>query len=181
MRKVIVQTEMSLDGVMNSEDLWGLVFKYHSPDLTAYLNDSLMGTDTVLLGRETYEGFAEVWPTRDGADADHINSLPKYVASRTLKEPLKWNARLLKDIAGEIRALKQQPGKNIIQYGVGELTLTMLQHGLIDELHFLVSPFVLGSGQRVFDKISATTLKLINTKTFESGVVALYYAPDNKA
>jgi hypothetical protein len=82
--------------------------------------------DALLLGRETYESFAQIWPTRQGKMADKISSVPKYVASRTLKEPLQWNATLIKgDVAEEIRKLKQEPGKSLLQYGVGELTHTI--------------------------------------------------------
>lgn len=181
MRKIIVQTEMTLDGVMDSPDLWNRIFNYHSPDLTAYLNDQLFAVDTILLGRVTYESFAEIWPTREGATADWMNSLPKYVASRTLKEPLKWNAKLLTDVVGEIRQLKEQPGQPIVQYGVGELTMTMLEHGLVDEMHFLVAPFAVGNGQHVFNTFNPVTMKLLNTRTFDSGLIALYYKPDLQA
>jgi dihydrofolate reductase len=83
--------------------------------------------------------------------ADKKNSMPKYVASRTLKEPLQWNATLIKgDAAEEIRKLKQEPGKSLLQYGVGELTHTMLKHGLVDELRIVVFPFAYGEGPRFF-------------------------------
>ncbi len=182
MRKIIVEAEVSLDGIMNGPDYWGQVFKYHSNDVTDYLSDMLFAGDALLIGRITYEGFAEVWPTREGKDADRINSMPKYVASRTLKEPLAWNATLIKgDIAKEIGKLKQEPGKDLLQYGLGELTNTMLRHGLVDELRLLVFPFTFGEGQRAFENMDTYTLKLVNTKTFSSGVVALIYQPDRKA
>ena len=104
--------------------------------------------------------------------------MPKYVASRTLKEPLQWNARLIKgDVAEEIRKLKEELGKSLVQYGVGELTHTMLQAGLIDEFRILVFPFSFGAGPRIFEHMGVTTLKLVDTKTFSSGVVALHYQP----
>src|SRR5688572_3151918 len=104
--------------------------------------------------------------------------MPKYVASRTLNEPLEWNATLLRgDLAGAIRKLKQESGKDLLQYGVGELTRTMLDHGLIDELRLMVFPFTFGSGQRLFENMDTNSLKLLETRTFSSGVIALHYRP----
>lgn len=183
MRKVIVEAEMSLDGVIQGDqDFWGSIFKYHSKDVGDYLNDLLFTPDALLMGRVTYEGFAQIWPTREGKDADHINKMPKYVASRTLKEPLDWNATLIKgDVATEIGKLKQESGRALLQYGVGELTQTMLQHNLVDEVRLLVFPFTAGKGQRVFENMDTHTLKLVDSKTFSSGVIALIYQPDKKA
>lgn len=178
MRKVIVEAEVSLDGIMNGPDFWGQVFKYHSDDVTDYLNKLLFAPDALLLGRLTYEVFAEVWPSREGKMADKINSMPKYVASRTLQEPLAWNATLIKgDLVKEIGKLKQEPGQDLLQYGVGELTDTMLKHGLVDELRLLVFPFTCGKGPHVFENMDITSLKLLETKTFSSGVIALHYQP----
>lgn len=178
MRKIIVEAEVSLDGIMNGPDFWGQVFKYHSNDVSDYLNKLLIAPDALLLGRLTYEVFAEVWPSRQGKDADRINRMPKYVASRTLQEPLAWNATLIKgDLVKEMGKLKQEPGQDLLQYGVGELTNTMLKHGLVDELRLLVFPFTFGKGPRVFENMDITTLKLLDTKTFGSGVIALHYQP----
>ncbi len=178
MRKVIVEAEISLDGGMGGEnvDFWNQVFLFHSPDVTGYLNDLLFMPDALLMGKKTYEFFAQVWPARQGKDADKINSMPKYVASRTLKEPLEWNATLLKgDVAEAIKRLKQEQGKDLLQYGVGELTNTMLKAGLVDEFRILVYPFTFGEGPRIFDHMGINTLKLLETRTFSSGVVALHY------
>ena len=125
MRKIIVEAEVSVDGAMGGEnlDFWQQVFPFHSADVQEYLNELLFMPDALLMGQKTYEFFAQVWPTRQGEDADRMNSLPKYVASRSLKEPLRWNATLIKgNIAEEIRKLKQEPGESLVQYGVGELT-----------------------------------------------------------
>jgi dihydrofolate reductase len=184
MRKVIVEAEVSLDGSMGGdyEDFWKLIFQFHSADVTTYLDDLLFMPDALLMGRETYESFAQIWPTREGKLADKINRMPKYVTSRTLKEPLQWNATLIKgDVAEEIRKLKQEPGNSLVQYGVGKLTHTMLQHGLVDELRLLVFPFTFGEGPRVFEQMGVHTLKLLDTKTFRSGVVALHYQPQQSA
>jgi dihydrofolate reductase len=180
MGKIIVEAEVSIDGAMGGEspDFFQQIFPFHSADVTEYLNDLVFMPDALLMGRKTYEGFAQVWPTMQGKEADRINSMPKYVASRTLKEPLHWNATLIKgDVAEEIRRLKQESGKGLLQYGVGELTHTMLKHGLVDEFRFLVSPFSFGEGPRIFEQMGVNTLKLVDTKTFSSGVVALHYQP----
>ncbi len=183
MRKIIVEAEVSLDGAMGGENtgFWQQVFPFHSPDVERYLDELLFMPDALLMGQKTYEFFAQVWPTRQGKQADKINSMPKYVASRTLEEPLKWNAKLIKgDVPEEIMKLKQEPGKSLLQYGVGELTHTLLKHDLVDEFHFLVFPFTFGEGPRIFEHMGVNTLKLLHTKTFSSGVVALIYQPANK-
>ena len=182
MGKLIIEAEVSLDGVMNGPEFWEQVFKYHSDDVKDCLNKILFSADALILGRMTYEVFAEVWPSREGKDANHINTMPKYVASRTLTEPLAWNAKLIKgDLSTAIRSLKQESSNNLVQYGVGELTESVLQHGLVDELRLLVFPFVFGKGPRVFEKMVTGNLKLLNTRTFSSGVVELAYQPDSKA
>jgi dihydrofolate reductase len=180
MRKLIVEAEVSVDGGMGGEnaDFWMQIFPFQSVDVKKYLNELLFMPDALVMGQKTYEFFATVWPTRQGEDADRINTMSKYVASRTLKEPLRWNATLIKgDVAEEIRKLKQEPGKSLLQYGVGELTQTMLKHGLVDELRLLVYPFTFGEGPRIFEHMGVNTLKLLDTVTFSSGVLALHYQP----
>jgi dihydrofolate reductase len=183
MRKIVVEAEVSLDGAMGSEnmDFWKQVFQFHSEDVQAYLNDLLFMPDALLMGKKTYESFAAIWPTRQGQDADRINSLPKYVASRTLKEPLTWNATLIRgDVVEEIRKLKQASGKSLLQYGVGELTHTLLQAGLVDEFRILVYPFTFGEGPYIFEHMGVNTLELLETQTFKSGTVALRYQSAQK-
>jgi dihydrofolate reductase len=180
MRKIIVEAEISLDGGMGGENanFWKETGPFRSADVTQYLNDLLFMPDALLMGRKTYEFFAQVWPERQGDDADRINSMPKYVASRTLKGPLKWNGILIKESVEEaIDKLKQEPGKSLVQYGVGELTHTMLKAGLVDELRILVYPFTFGQGPRIFDQMGIHPLKLMETRTFDSGVIALHYTP----
>lgn len=183
MGKIIVEAEVSLDGVLGGDmDFWKPIFQFHSPDVQEYLDNLLFMPDALLAGRVTYEGFAQVWPTRSGKAADRINSMPKYVASRTLKEPLTWNATLIKgDVVEEIKKLKQSLSGNLLQYGVGELTQTMLKAQLVDEFRLLVFPFTFGTGPRMFDQMGLKLLKLVETKTFSSGVVALHYEPQKAA
>jgi dihydrofolate reductase len=180
MRKLIVEAEVSLDGILDGgPEFWPRLFKYHTADVSKYLRDLLFSADALVAGRITYEGFAQVWPTRQGDDADHINGIPKYVASRTLMEPLTWNATLIKgDVPETIGKLKQESGNYLVQYGVGKLTNTLLQHGLVDELCLLVFPFIFGQGSRIFENIDPTGLTLIHTHTFQSGVVELRYSQE---
>jgi dihydrofolate reductase len=183
-RKVIVEVETSIDGAMGGENVefWKEVFPFHTTDVQEYLNDLLFMPDALLMGKKTYEFFAQVWPTRQGKDAEQMNSIPKYVASRTLNEPLQWNATLIKgDVAEGIRKLKQEPGKSLLQYGVGKLTHAMVAHGLVDEFRILVFPFTFGEGPRIFEHMSVNTMKLLDTKTFSSGVVAHRYQPEKSA
>ena len=180
MRKVMIEVEVSLDGCMGGDDaeFWKTLFPFHSADVDQYLNDLLFIPDALLMGHKTYAGFAQVWPTREGKMADRINSMPKYVASRTQKGPLQWNATLLQgDAASEIRKLKQEPGGSLLQYGVGELTHAMLKEGLVDEIRVLVFPFAYGKGSRIFEQMRVNALKLLQTTTFSSGAVALHYQP----
>jgi dihydrofolate reductase len=177
MKKLIVEAEVSLDGVVNSNEMWGSIFKYHSEDVKAYLTELLFSPEALIMGRLTYEAFAEAWSSRAGSDAERINAMPKYVASRTLKRPLHWNATLLEgDIVEQISKLKEQPGKDLLQYGIGELTSTLHRHKLLDEIQILVFPFIFGKGERWFDKLSQTHFKLIETRPFLSGAVLLRYA-----
>ncbi len=171
---------MSVDGAMGGEnmDFWAQVFPFHTPDVDEYLSDLLFMPDALLMGQKTYTFFAQVWPEREGKQADRINSMPKYVASRTLKEPLQWNATLIKgDVAEAIRKLKQEPGKDLLQYGVGELTHTMLKHGLVDEFRFVMFPFAFGEGPRIFEHMGTNPLKLLDSRVFNSGAIALHYQP----
>lgn len=177
MRKIIVEAEVSLDGIVNSPEIWPEVFKYHTDDVTDYLNKFLLSADALLSGRLTYEIFAQVWPARTGELADWINQMPKYVASRTLKEPLSWNSTLIQgDVVEELRKLKRKDGKNLVQYGIGELTHTMLNNGLVDELQLMVYPFTFGKGGRWFDNMDMKHFKLIESKPFKSGAIVLRYA-----
>jgi len=180
MRKLIVTEFLTLDGVME-EPAW--TAPYWNDEIAKFKFDELFGSDTLLLGRVTYQGFAAAWPSRTDEQgfADRMNSLPKFVVSTTL-EKVEWNnSRLIKEnIPEEVSRLKQQPGQNILIYGSGDLVQTLMQSDLIDEYWLLVYPIVLGSGKRLFQDGSKTTLSLKETKTFSSGVVVLCYQPDRK-
>lgn len=181
MRKLLISSQVSMDMVIDSPQ--NFVFDYVNDEFFTYAREQLFESDALIMGRITYEAFAKAWSERAGADefADRMNSLPKHVASRTLKEPLTWNANLIKgDVVKEVAKLKEQNGKNILQYGSGELTHTLLEHGLIDEFRLMVFPVAMGTGQRPFENIQKVPMKLLETKTFNTGVVILHYQPVKK-
>jgi dihydrofolate reductase len=187
MKKVVVTEYVTLDGVFEDPGggegtkHGGWSFQFWGEEAMKYKFDELFASDALLLGRVTYEGFAKAWPTMkdEGGFADRMNSIPKYVVSTTLKE-LEWNnSHLIKgNIAEEVARLKQQHGQDILVAGSGELIHTLMQYGLIDEYKLMVHPVVLGSGKRLFkDGNDKTVLKLVDTKTFSSGIVVLSYQP----
>ncbi|MEX2421074.1 MAG: dihydrofolate reductase family protein [Actinomycetota bacterium] len=175
MRKLVESTFVTLDGVISDPQTWSP--PYWDDEHAGYAHDLLFAADALLLGRQTYEGFAKAWPPRPSDEyTDRINSLPKYVASTTLKETT-WNASLIEgDVADEVAKLKDQPGENILKFGTGTLDRTLLQHDLVDEFHFWMFPVVAGSGERLLDGIDTTHLQLVDTTRFSSGIVVLTYA-----
>ncbi len=180
MRRLIVSTFMSLDGVID-DPVW--TFPYWADDIAAFQYADLFAADALLLGRETYVGFKDAWPRRAGADefADRINNMPKYVASRTL-QTVEWNSSLIQgDVVEKIAKLKQQEGMNILKYGGGELLNTLIQHNLLDELHVLIYPVLVGAGARLVPDGSTGSLKLAKAQTFSTGVVAQIYHPAEKS
>ena len=174
MRKVIAAIYLSLDGVMENP-AWTV--PYWDEDLAKLQRDLNFSSDALLLGRITYEGFATTWPGMKDEEgfADRMNSLPKYVASRTL-QTAEWNASILQgDVAQEVAQLKQQPGENILLYGSAELVRYLLQHNLIDEYRLMVHPVVVGSGKQLFQAGVQASMQLLDTKTTSTGVVVLTY------
>jgi len=173
---------MTLDGVVEAPDKWS--FPFWSDETGKFKSDELRATDALLLGRVTYEGFAAAWPGRKDEEgfADRFNSMPKYVASKTLKK-LEWNnSHLIKgDLAAEVSKLKQQPGHDIVIHGSPTLIRSLLPHDLVDEYRLLVYPIVLGRGKRLFDEASQAKLKLAESETFSKGVVKLVYRRDDAA
>jgi len=179
MRKLVESTFVTLDGVISNPQVWGQ--HYWDDDHMSYARRLLFDSDALLLGRITYEGFAQAWPSRTGDDySDRINNMPKYVASTTLTEA-SWNSTLLRgDVAAEVTRLKDQPGKDILKFGTGILDRALLEHKLVDEYHFWLFPVFTGSGQRLFEGFGTTHLKLVNTTSFKSGIVVIVYSPDGK-
>ena len=185
MRKVVVSKYVTLDGVMEDPDgaegfkHGGWSFQFWNEEAAKFKFDELFASDALLLGRVTYQGFSAAWPTMQGTGeyGERMNSLPKYVVSTTLSE-VTWNASLIKDhIVEEVSRLKQESGQDLLVFGSGELVHLLHQHDLIDEYRLMVHPVILGSGKRLFRDGSTTTLRLVETRMFRSGVVLLHYQP----
>lgn len=143
----------------------------------------LFTADALVMGRKTYEALAAVWPELANVPgyetyAARTNSMPKYVASRTLSEPLDWNATLLEgELSEGITALKDKHSGSLVVVGAGELAHNVLAQGLVDELWFWVSPSLWPTGPRIFDDVGHVRLQLVGATTFSSGVVHLRYRP----
>lgn len=195
MRKIIVFTNLSLDGIMQApgrpdEDLRG-GFQHGGwaapyAAMSSVTGDSAAGqamanTGPMLFGRRTYEDFYAYWPNQtDNPYTEMLNKAHKYVASTTLKEPLAWeNSILLKDDVPEaVASLKAQPGKDFLVFGSGVLVQALMKHDLVDRYILLIHPLVLGSGRRLFpDGGAYATLQLVEAQTTPTGVVIATYQP----
>jgi dihydrofolate reductase len=179
LRKLVVTEFISLDGVIE-EPRW--TFKYWNDEIADFKGEESAASDALLLGRVTYQGFAAAWPESKDEGAEYFNSVRKHVVSKTLEEPLEWNnSTLIKgNVVEEITNLKQQDGKDIVVHGSAKLVQTLVQHDLVDRYRLLVYPLVLGKGQRLFEEEATAALKLLESKSFNSGVVALVYEPDRQ-
>jgi dihydrofolate reductase len=177
MRRIINSTYVTLDGLIEHLERWH--FEYMDDDADAFNSELLERADALLLGRLTYEGFAEAWPPRTGELADRINAMRKYVASTTM-ETAEWNNSTVirGDVADAVADLKRQPGQDILMYGFGPLAETLVQRGLLDELHLWVHPVFAGVGD-VSDTLlregNSARFRLAGTRTLGSGVVVLSY------
>jgi dihydrofolate reductase len=182
MRKIVVTEVVSLDGVMENP-AW--TFPYWNAAISSFKDEEKNTSNALLLGRVTYEGFAASWPKMSPEKepfAPYMNSVRKYVASTTLKEPLEWNNSVLikGNLVEEVNKLKQQDGQDIAVHGSATLAQTLMQHDLVDSLRLLVYPVVVGKGKRLFKAGAAATWKLVESQAFSSGVVALVYEPARK-
>jgi dihydrofolate reductase len=179
MRKIVAGLFISLDGVIEAPEQWH--FPYFNDEMGEAVGSQMAAADTMLLGRHTYEEFASYWADK-GSDvefADVMNNIPKLVASTTSKVVEWQNSTLLgKDVAQELRRIKQEPGKNISITGSATLVRSLLRDGLVDELRLLVHPIVVGSGKRLFEEQDERLpLKLVESRTFSTGVLYLTYVP----
>jgi dihydrofolate reductase len=185
MRRIIVWLMSSLDGYISGTGPEGdpANLDWIFPGVAEsqpYAEDLVGKVDTILLGRVTYDGLSQFWPFQEGEFADKMNKTPKIVFSTTLKE-VQWGSydtiRLIgKDAAKEMKAIKQQPGGDMIMPASSKLVQSFANAGLIDEYRIVIHPIILGSGKRLFDHIEARhPLKLVDTKRFDGGAVLLHY------
>lgn len=193
MRKVIACEWMSLDGVVQApayadEDPTGGFkhggwhVRYFDAASMKWVIENVTTAGGFLLGRRTYDTFAAHWPNASAEEqplARSLNALPKYVASRTLKEPLAWqNSRLLEgDVAAAVAALKREDGKDLVAIGSTELVQTLIAHDLVDEFRLMIDPVVLGGGKRVFrDDGLLKALRLVSSEVTTTGAILATYA-----
>jgi dihydrofolate reductase len=186
MGKLVISTNVSLDGVVQDPDgsegfeRGGWFRTYGGADLeewTKVMFDQALGTSALLLGRRSDEWFAERWLSRPGEWADRLNSLPKYVVSSTVDEPRWSNATVLKgDVVAEVAKLKQDVDGDIVVFASYQLGRTLLEHDLVDELRLSVFPVVVGAGERLFGATSdVKPMRLVDTRTIGDGLTYLTY------
>jgi len=177
---VVVSEFVTLDGVFEdpggAEGVGGWAFRFErGPEGDRFKLDEVMDADVLLLGRKTYEGFAAAWPGRtdDAGFADKMNSMRKVVVSTTIGEPAWENTTVVgDDVAGAVRALRAEPGGNVLVAGSGSLVQLLLGEGLVDELSLMVFPVLQGRGRRLFeDGAAPASLELVSTR--QTGEVAI--------
>jgi dihydrofolate reductase len=187
MGRLVINNSMSVNGAFEAPvpepDGW-LVLDADSNQVSL---EQFFAADAMVLGRKTFEGLAAVWPTLADdpgleAFAAQMNSMPKYVASRTLRAPLEWNATLLEgDLAESVRELKESHDRTLVAVGAGELADALIAQGLVDEFWFWLSPSLWPTGPRIFDGVGPVRLELIGATTFGSsgatGVPAATVSP----
>ncbi len=191
MARIVLSEFLTLDGVMQApggedEDRSG-GFEHGGwqgpffDDAGGRAVEQTMSTaDALLLGRRTYDIFAAYWPNTTHEPSEQLNSMPKYVVSTTLEEPLAWNnSTLIKgDVPSELAKLKELPGRDVLVFGSGDLAQTLMEHDLIDEYRLMVHPIVLGSGKRLFREGNPRTpLQLVDAETTGTGTQILTFRP----
>ena len=185
MGKIVVTEFISLDGVIEdpggSEDFkhGGWSFEISRGDEgDQFKLEETMSSAALLLGRKTYEGFADAWPSREGEFADKFNNMPKYVVSSTLKDPEWTNTTVLDGaLADEVSKVRDDVDGDIVVHGSAQLVQGLLEGGLVDELRLMVFPVVLGAGKRLFGETSdKRPLKLTDSRTVGDGVTIQVYA-----
>jgi dihydrofolate reductase len=178
--KIVVSEFVTLDGVIEDPggaegfERGGWAFRFErGPEGDKFKLDEVMAAEALLLGRVTYEGFAEAWPSRTGDFADKFNNMKKYVVSTTLKDP-EWNNSTVigSNVAEEVPKLRAQDGGDLLVNGSVQLVRTLVEHDLVDEYRLMVFPVVLGSGKQLFgDRLPQRPLELVETR--QTGEVAI--------
>jgi len=184
-RKITAGLFISLDGVVEAPETWH--FPYYNEEMGAAVDEQLGEADTLLLGRTTYAAFADAWPERETAEEGDAAFAKKLGDARKIvvtdqSPTFTWrnSERLEGDLVAGVTALKNEPGGDIAMSGSVSVVRQLLQAGLLDELHLLVHPVVLGTGMRLFDEADgALPLQLLRSETFETGVLNLVYGPDD--
>ena len=184
MGRIIVTEFISIDGVVEDPGGagdykhagWSFEFN-RGEEGEQFKLDETMASEALLLGRVTYEGFAEAWPTREGDFADKFNTMPKYVVSSTLKDPEWTNSTVLDgDVVEETRKVRGEVDGDIVVHGSPTLVQTLLENDLVDELRLMVFPVVLGTGKRLFGETTdKKALKLVDSKVVGDGVAIQVY------
>ncbi len=178
MRKIVSSLFLSLDGIAEAPNRF--VFPYFDDAVGKVVGAAMIGPDTVLLGRRTYEEWSTYWPGKTAADdpfADYINPIRKIVVSTTISEASWEHTSIVLSLEPDVRALKAGPGGDIAVHGSISLARSLLAGGLLDELRLLVFPVVVGSGKRLFDgSIEGLPLRLVEGRALPTGVLSLVYA-----
>lgn len=178
MRKITASTFVSLDGVTSDPRAWAT--PYFNQRAEQAVLQEVRASDGMLMGRGTYEYFADVLPAQTGPYADALNAIRKYVFSSTLQTADWNNSTIIRtDPVAAVRELKQQDGRDLFMYGHGRLSQRLLEHNLLDEIRFAVHPLLLGHGQGAGSSRPAPQLKLVAATPLPTGVVALSYQPDH--
>lgn len=174
MRKIIESTLVSLDGVIGDPHLWAT--DYFDSEAERHALEMLLASDAMLMGRRTYEFFAAAFPHQTGDYGDRINTIRKYVFSSTLQKADWTNSTIVSgDVPAEAAKLKQQAGKDLVIYGHGLLSQTLLKHHLLDELKLWIHPLLVGRGKLLFREGEKENLTLVGQKTLATGVVIVTY------
>lgn len=184
MAKIVVSQFMTLDGVVEDPggseqiDRGGWAFRYErGPDGDRFKLDEVMGSEALLLGRVTYEGFADAWPSREGDFADKFNGMRKYVVSSTLSDPEWDNSQVIApaELESELARLREQPGGDVLVNGSVQLSRALLEKDLVDELRLMVFPTILGAGKRLFgDTSEAKSLRLASSQPAGDTLILIY-------
>ncbi|MDL4772568.1 dihydrofolate reductase family protein [Actinomadura xylanilytica] len=183
MRKIISSTYISLDGVIENPQNWTM--DHAGEESGTYEHELLFSCDAVLAGRETYLGFGEAWPAMEAETGDYgvrINKMDHYVVSDSLEKGDWGNTTVIKrdDAVAEIRRLKEQDGQDIVQFGFGDVTRTLVENGLLDELRLWIYPVLVGSGEPA-DLLTkagfSATFETAGTKVLDTGVILATFVP----
>lgn len=183
MRKLVNTTYMTLDGDVENMQDWHFDFFTESDECATAAQALLFGSDALIMGRRTYEGFAPAWSERAGTDefSDRMNSIQKYVVSSTLSDPTWTNTAVISgDVVEQVRRLKERDGADILQYGFGPVSRLLLDNGLLDEFRVWLHPIISGKAepsQLFYRDATKTRFGLENADVHRTGMVILTYRP----